>query len=106
MSTSGSVDIAAQPGDEEPILAALADLQPATGTAKQVPTRDLDVVAVVCGANADMPPLFLDAGRASVGVLLVVDPGVETSLSAMGTAIVLRAANADHLLAAWDTVVA
>ncbi len=104
---SATTDIEVPTADPDQLLAALADLQPSDGPRKSLPARDLDVVAAVCGANASLAPLLLDAGRASVGVLLIVDPEVPaTSISAMGSATVLRAADAEHLIAAWDTVVA
>ncbi|GAB3898964.1 hypothetical protein GCM10029964_084220 [Kibdelosporangium lantanae] len=114
MSTSGAVDLDAGAGavevgasDGDRLLAALADLQPGQSQAvSRLPARDLDVVAVVCGADADMAPLLLDAGRAAVGVVLVVDPAGRTETSTMGTALVLGAPGVEDLLSAWDTVVA
>ncbi|WP_243727403.1 DUF58 domain-containing protein [Actinocrispum wychmicini] len=116
MSTSGSVDLEAPAGapgiggsTADPLLAALADLQPLGGSASapnHLPTRDLDVVAAIAGSTADLAPLLLDAGRAAVGVVLVVDPTAKVSTSAMGSVLVLRAPKAEDLLAAWDTAVA
>ncbi|MET0132281.1 MAG: DUF58 domain-containing protein [Kibdelosporangium sp.] len=119
MSTSGAVDLDVPAGavevgggDADLMLAALADLQPLAGSAsptKQLPARDLDVVAVVCGSGAELPPLLLDAGRASVGVVLVVDPAApadKPGMSAIGTALVLRAPRVEGLISAWDTVIA
>ncbi|MEV4316063.1 DUF58 domain-containing protein [Actinocrispum sp. NPDC049592] len=104
---SATTDIEVPTADPDQLLAALADLQPSDRPRKSLPARDLDVVAAVCGPNAPLAPLLLDAGRASVGVLLIVDPAVSaTSISAMGSATALRAADAEHLIAAWDTVIA
>ncbi|MBP2330525.1 uncharacterized protein (DUF58 family) [Kibdelosporangium banguiense] len=115
MATSGAADLEVPAGvieaggaDADMVMAVLADLQPVDESANapsQLPARDLDVVAVVCGANADLAPLLLDAGRASVGVVLVVDPNVQ-DMSAMGSALVLRAPRVEELIQAWDTVVA
>lgn len=113
LSASGGVDLEAPPGpaggDADPLLAALADLQPVGGDRAplSVPARDLDVVAVLSGAGADQAPLLLEAGRAAVGVLLLVDPAADAPvLSAVGTVLVLRAARVEALLRAWDSVVA
>jgi uncharacterized protein (DUF58 family) len=115
LTTSGAADLEVPAGaiesggaDADLVLAVLADLQPSAGQTSapaRLPARDLDVVAVVCGADADLPPLLLDAGRASVGVVLVVDPKAQ-DVSAMGTALVLRAPRVEELIKAWDTVVA
>jgi uncharacterized protein (DUF58 family) len=115
MATSGAADLEVPAGvieaggaDADLVLAVLADLQPLGGpenAPSRLPARDLDVVAVVSGANADLAPLLLDAGRASVGVVLVVDPDAQ-GMSAMGTALVLRAPRVEELIEAWDTVVA
>jgi uncharacterized protein (DUF58 family) len=115
LTTSGAVDVEVPAGaieaggaDADLVLAVLADLQPSEEPASapaRLPARDLDVVAVVCGAGAELAPLLLDAGRASVGVVMVVDPAGE-DMSAMGTALVLRAPKVEGLIKAWDTVVA
>ncbi|MGQ0839626.1 DUF58 domain-containing protein [Actinokineospora sp.] len=111
LSSSGTVDVEVPGGaadaDAGPVLAALADLQPtATSGTQSVPARDLDVVALVSGTGAELSPLLLEAGRASVGVLLLVDADAPTTVSAMGTVLVLRAPTAEPLLHAWDTAVA
>jgi uncharacterized protein (DUF58 family) len=83
MSTSATVDLdvpagaaAIGGGDADLLLSALADLQltPDAGALVSIPARDLDVVAVISGPAADLPPLLLEAGRASVGVVLIIDP--------------------------------
>ena len=107
LATSGAVDIEAA-GDTDHVLAALADLgrTDVTGTLS-VPLRDLDVVAVISGPGADRAPLLLEAGRASAGVLLIVDRAVETaSLAAVGAVLVLTGPRAEDVLSLWDTVVA
>lgn len=114
LSASGGLDLdvpagAAGLGDADALLAALADLQPVNVDTDpvSVPARDLDVVAVLTGAGADQAPLLLEAGRAAVGVLLVADPALEVPrMSAVGTALVLRAARVEDLIQVWDTVVA
>jgi hypothetical protein len=89
-------------------LAALADISLAVAAdGVSVPVRDLDVVAVVSGAGADRAPLLLEAGRASVGVLLVVDPSVDRpTVSAVGGVLVLTASAVEPLISLWDQVVA
>ncbi|NUT45808.1 MAG: DUF58 domain-containing protein, partial [Saccharothrix sp.] len=72
VSSSGAVDVEVPAGavdaDASVVLAALADLKAAEGgsAGRPLPLRDLDVVAVVCGAAADLSALLLEAGRASV----------------------------------------
>ncbi|MFJ6674985.1 DUF58 domain-containing protein [Actinosynnema sp. NPDC091369] len=111
VSSSGAVDVELPAGavdaDASVVLAALADLRAAEGLAasRTLPIRDLDVVAVVCGARADLPALMLEAGRASVGVVLAVDPDPAQPISAVGSVLVLRNAKAEGLLDAWNTAV-
>jgi hypothetical protein len=102
LTSSGSVDVSVV---VEPsfALAALADLA-VTSVARPVPLRDLDVVAVVCGASSDLPSLLLEAGRAAFGVVLTVSAAAP--VSAVGAVLVLRAPRADDLVAAWNAVVA
>jgi uncharacterized protein (DUF58 family) len=106
LNASGTVDI--DENDTDRVLAALADIQPSTDGSVGVllPVRDLDVVAVVCGAGVDLAPLLLQAGRAAVGVVLVVDPVGASEMSAVGTVIVLRAPNVEGLITAWNAAVA
>ncbi|HEV2784461.1 MAG TPA: DUF58 domain-containing protein [Actinophytocola sp.] len=114
LSVSGAVDLevpagAAGTGDADPVLTALADIALAAESSApfSVPARDLDVVAVVSGAAADPAPLMLEAGRASVGVVLVVDPATDgVPMSAVGSVLVLRAPRVEDLTGLWDTVVA
>ncbi|MER5266587.1 DUF58 domain-containing protein [Actinosynnema sp. NPDC002837] len=111
VSSSGAVDVELPPGavdaDASVVLAALADLKAADRGAvvRSLPIRDLDVVAVVCGAKAELSALMLEAGRASVGVVLVVDPEVVRPISAVGSVLLLRDAKAEGLLDAWNTAV-
>ncbi|QFZ24668.1 DUF58 domain-containing protein [Saccharothrix syringae] len=110
LTSSGAVDVELPAGaveaDASVVLAALADLGvAAVGGVRSVPVRDLDVVAVVCGAAADLSVLALEAGRASVGVVLVVDPAPDHPVAAVGSVLVLRAATAEGLLDAWNAVV-
>ncbi|CCH30574.1 hypothetical protein BN6_32700 [Saccharothrix espanaensis DSM 44229] len=112
LSASGSVDVELPPGavdaDASAVLAALADLTAAPqrpAVPRPVPIRDLDVVAVVGGAGSDLSALTLEAGRASVGVVLAVDPLPDVPISAIGTVLVLRAPKAEALLSAWNTAV-
>ncbi|WP_433273384.1 DUF58 domain-containing protein [Actinosynnema sp. CS-041913] len=111
LSASGAVDVELPAGavdaDASVLLAVLADLKAATdrGVPRPVPVRDLDVVAVVCGEGSDLSALLLEAGRASVGVVLSVDPSPAAAISAIGAVLVLRAPNAEGLLSAWNTAV-
>ncbi len=112
LSASGSVDVELPAGavdaDASLVLAALADLKTEPerpATPHPVPIRDLDVVAVVAGAASDLSPLLLEAGRASVGVVLAVDPSPNAVISAIGSVLLLRAPNAEGLLSAWNTAV-
>jgi uncharacterized protein (DUF58 family) len=111
VSTSGAVDVELPAGavdaDASVVLAALADLKPSDGppTSRSLPIRDLDVVAVVCGAKADLSALALEAGRASVGVVLTVDPAPGSPISAVGSVLLLSNPKAEGLLDAWNTAV-
>lgn len=121
VSSSGAVDVELPAGaagaDASVVLAALADLKvsdsapgsssPASSSSgtRPLPIRDLDVVAVVCGAVAELSGLVLEAGRASVGVVLVVDPEPSIAVSAVGSVLVLRHVKAEGLLDAWNTAV-
>ncbi|NUT93953.1 MAG: DUF58 domain-containing protein, partial [Saccharothrix sp.] len=105
LTSSGSVDVEVAAGDADAsaALAVLAELEAGTEGAASVPIRDLDVVAVVCGAGSDLPSLTLEASRASVGVVLAVDPAA--GISSSGGVLVLRAPDAESLLSAWGTAV-
>lgn len=111
VSSSGAVDVELPAGavdaDASAVLAALADLKAAdrAATGRPLPVRDLDVVAVVCGARADLSALLLEAGRASVGAVLAVDPAPARPVSAVGSVLVLRHPKAEGLLDAWNTAV-
>jgi uncharacterized protein (DUF58 family) len=112
MSASGGVDIEVPAGliEDDTTLAALADIQPVSDmdTADALlSTRDLDVVAVISGAGADQASLLMEAGRASVGVVLVVDRDADKpSTHAVGGALILTGARVEDLVSLWDTVVA
>ena len=114
LTSSGSVDVEVPAGasdiggaDASLVLATLADLKAVDAPGgTSVSVRDLDVVAVVCGADADLPPLLMEAGRASVGVVLVLDGDAANPVSAVGSVLVLRAADAEGLLSGWNAVVA
>jgi uncharacterized protein (DUF58 family) len=107
LSASGAIDLEVA-GDTDHALAALADAGLADGAgALSVPARDLDVVAVISGPGAEQAPLLLEAGRASAGVVLLVDRAVEgPSLAAVGTVLVLTGPRAEDVLSLWDRVVA
>jgi uncharacterized protein (DUF58 family) len=112
LATSGEVDLevpagAIDSGDADLVSATLAELHLGDDAGPvSVPIRDLDVVAVISGPAAELPPLVLEAGRASVGVVLLVDPDAGHPMSALGTVLVLRGPEVEHLIASWDTVVA
>jgi uncharacterized protein (DUF58 family) len=107
LTTSGAVDLELPTGDPDPVLSALADLELcAESHPVTVPARDLDVVAVISGGGADPAPLLLEAGRAAVGVVLILDPAATPTVSAAGAVLTLRAARAEDHTALWDTAVA
>lgn len=110
MSASGGVDLEVPAGvvEDDTTLAALADIQPVSvDTLLSVPIRDLDVVAVISGAGADQAALLLEAGRAAVGVVMVVDRAAGTpSTHAVGGALILTGSRVEDLVSLWDTVVA
>lgn len=111
ISASGGVDIEVPAGvlEDDTTLAALADIQPTSDvdTLLSVPSRDLDVVAVISGGGADQASLLMEAGRASVGVVLVVDRDADKpSTHAVGGALILTGARVEDLVSLWDTVVA
>jgi uncharacterized protein (DUF58 family) len=111
MSASGGVDVEVPAGvlEDDTALAALADIQPVSDVDAMlsVPQRDLDVVAVISGGAADQVSLLLEAGRASVGVVLVVDRDEDTpSTHAVGGALILSGARVEDLVSLWDTAVA
>lgn len=102
LSASGTVDVEVREPDAAPALAALADITPVElSGVRDVPVRDLDVVAAVGSAAVD--DLLLAAGRGAYGVVLSV--GGPESVAAGGTALVLRGPSAESLLRAWDAVV-
>jgi uncharacterized protein (DUF58 family) len=102
LSASGSVDVEVLDPDAAEALAALADVTTADlEGVRALPVRDLDVVAAVGGTAVD--DLVLAAGRGAYGVVLSV--GEADSVSAGGTALILRGPTAQSLLRAWDAVV-
>lgn len=105
LTSSGGVDVEVAAGsvDASAVLAVLAEMVVGSSGASPVPIRDLDVVAVVCGSASDLSALTLEASRASVGVVLAVDPAA--GISASGGVLVLRAPDAEALLSAWGTAV-
>ncbi|WP_436495436.1 DUF58 domain-containing protein [Actinokineospora sp. HUAS TT18] len=110
LTVSGSVDVevgaSTADGDAASVLSELAELAMTDAEpTSSVPVRDLDVVAVVCGAESELSALLLEAGRAAFGVVLSVDPSA-SGLSALGGVLVIRAADAEGVLRAWDTGVA
>jgi uncharacterized protein (DUF58 family) len=111
MSASGGVDLEFAAGvlEDDTALAALANVHPVSDVdaVLPLPVRDLDVVAVISGAGAEQASLLLEAGRASVGVVLVVDRAAgKPSTQAVGGALILTGARVEDLVALWDTVVA
>ncbi len=108
----GSLDVAAPvfagPGPDP--LAPLADVSLVQGADARAATLttpdDLDVLARVTGARADVSPLMLAASRAAVGAVLVVGDRPEgRSPVAVARAVVLSHPRAEELLAAWDETV-
>ncbi|GAA2697768.1 MULTISPECIES: DUF58 domain-containing protein [Actinosynnema] len=108
LSTGGALDAELAAHDPDLARTGLADvaLTPGDRPAATVPDRDLDVLAAVSGPGADLAALVLEAARASVGVVLVLDPAAEPEVTASGTVLVLRAPSAEGLVDAWNTTVA
>jgi uncharacterized protein (DUF58 family) len=106
LSASGAIDLEVA-GDTDHVLAALADAGLVDGGDASVPVRELDVMAVISGPGAEQAPLLLAAGRASAGVVLVVDGAArEPTTAAAGTVLVLTGPRAEDVLSLWDAVVA
>lgn len=89
---SGLAEVAALQTDREP---------------EPVPLSALDIVVVVTGATAGLGPLAAEAGRASVGMVAVVDPQPQGApVAATGPVTVLRGPTSERLLRLWESVVA
>jgi uncharacterized protein (DUF58 family) len=72
-----------------------------------LPVSALDIVVVVTGATADLAPLAGEAGRATVGMLAVVDRDPQRSpVVAAGPITVLRGQSSEELLGVWELVAA
>jgi uncharacterized protein (DUF58 family) len=107
---SGQLEVSVPDATASDLVAALATLgEPAgrgtVGAASGAPAADRDVLAMVTGARAPIPPMLLEAGRASVGVILVIDRDPVRTLEISGGVVILRGPRADDLLAAWDQAV-
>ncbi|ACU36214.1 DUF58 domain-containing protein [Actinosynnema mirum] len=108
LSAGGALDVELAAHDADLARTGLADvaLAPGERDATTVPERDLDVVAAVSGPGADLAALVLEAARASVGVVLVLDAAAVPEVTARGTVLVLRAPSAEGLVDAWNAAVA
>jgi uncharacterized protein (DUF58 family) len=113
-SVSGRLDVelpgatagAGRPAPE--LLAALADVALADSGPAEITYQpgDLDVLALVTGTAAEVTALVLEASRAIVGVVLVVDPHPPARVQPSESVLVLRAPRAEDLLRSWDDTVA
>jgi uncharacterized protein (DUF58 family) len=94
-------------GDAVGLVAGLAEIQarPCERPPPPLPPAALDVVVVVTGQAADLGPLLSEAGRAAVGVMVIVDPRLARPAVTGGSVTVLRGASSTDLLAAWDRAV-
>ncbi len=102
----GAVD-GVPPGPARGLVSRLADLE-ADGsdrTPPGLPSFRHDVVVVVSGSGADPGPLLMEATRAELGVLAVVDRAPDRSVATHGSVLVLRGPRGEDLLAAWDRAV-
>jgi len=97
------------PVDARDLVSVLAevDLLPMPAKPAPLPLSTLDVVVAVTGAGADLGPLVTEAGRASLGVVAVVDRSVVSARTVVmaGGVTVLRGIRAVDLLRRWDDVV-
>jgi uncharacterized protein (DUF58 family) len=115
LTVSGRLDLAEPgaaeglpPGPAHGLVARLADLVADDGERPPPPLPSFrhDVVVVVTGAGTDPGPLLIEAARAELGVLAVIDRAPERSVSTHGSVLVLRGPRGEDLLSAWDRAVA
>ncbi|MTV23949.1 DUF58 domain-containing protein [Nitriliruptoraceae bacterium ZYF776] len=114
-SVSGAIDLRSDGAAEgrvdrqaAALRAALTTVGPAPDVAALAPlaVRDLDVAVLVTGAGRRVDDLLLEAGRASYGVLLHVDPAPARTVEVVGRVTRLRGPRAEDLVGAWDATVA
>jgi uncharacterized protein (DUF58 family) len=91
------------------LASALADVtgQEADAEPAPLPASALDVVVALTGTKAALGALVVEAGRAAVGVVAVLDKaaGRGGRAVAAGPVTILRGADSETLLGLWDTVV-
>lgn len=98
------------PSVDRDLIAALADVSLVDEAfAARIAVSELDIVAVLTGAGADLAPLIAEAARAAFGVVAVLDrttPGrVDAGASFAGTSTVIRGHDCASLLARWGEAV-
>lgn len=77
-----------------------------TGPGAHLFSGSPDILAVVTGSAAALPPLLADAAGAPVGVVAVVDPEPDQLVGASRGVTVLRGPRAEELVHAWRSAVA
>ena len=68
--------------------------------------HDPDVLVVVSGTRAAVAEQQQVVADAQLGVLVLVDPRPDRTVSAVGSTVVLRGPRAEDLLHTWDRAVA
>jgi uncharacterized protein (DUF58 family) len=94
------------PADARDIVSALAEVTASelTTAPGPLPVAGLDIVVTVTGATADLGPLATEAGRATIGVVAVVDRSPAAVLTT-GSVTVLRGPRAADVLSRWDAAI-
>jgi uncharacterized protein (DUF58 family) len=118
LSICGQLDLAESPRgglavSRHELVHRLAEVaaQDAQRQPEPLPATDRDIVLAITGELADPGPLLVEAGRAAVGVVAVVDHRsaggpAPSPVVAAGQVTMLRGPGSEHLVRAWNTAVA